>query len=551
MGYAMLWTESLAATLLLVATALAWAAGSERRWWRILASGVAVLLPLTLAALITWMAWYVWEVLGIAHGWMGAVASWTALLLIGEATLVYFSQRPVGEPPARAARNWPRRKLALAASVALVLGLLTSWTMDTAARTQLASLRAEAGTLALAATPPRIAENENAAPLYHQAFEALLDSNALPPVWQGKSAQWFAGKAVELNCHDADLVAYLRRQAAGLELLRRAAARPSCAFERNYGHASMVLPEAARLRGGARDLSLEARCKAAKGDAAGALANVAAILRMARHTASEPVVIMVLVGASIESTGMQTLELILSKTTPTLNDLVAVRELATMSYRTAMQRALQMEEATGLSVFVATAEGTDFWSLSGFSRGNEVEQALAPFWRLFLLPDDLAGYRERMQYATQAMAQPPPQAVQTWKNLDETWRRDRGGFLTAALTANLLRLGETAPRADAYRRLTQLAVAVAEYRAREGKYPTQLDELVPSCLPFVPIDPYTGQPLKLVIREGGLVLYSVGPDLKDDGGTQADLTHHRPQVDITLRIGKDVQPPPPLMPPAY
>jgi hypothetical protein len=38
-------------------------------------------------------------------------------------------------------------------------------------------------------------------------------------------------------------------------------------------------------------------------------------------------------------------------------------------------------------------------------------------------------------------------------------------------------------------------------------------------LKAVPIDPFSGQPMKFVVRDGRPVVYSVGKDGKDDGGT--------------------------------
>jgi hypothetical protein len=45
--------------------------------------------------------------------------------------------------------------------------------------------------------------------------------------------------------------------------------------------------------------------------------------------------------------------------------------------------------------------------------------------------------------------------------------------------------------------------------------------LAPHYLPAIPVDPCGGQPLHYAIKAGGsgFLLYSIGPDLKDNGGT--------------------------------
>lgn len=67
--------------------------------------------------------------------------------------------------------------------------------------------------------------------------------------------------------------------------------------------------------------------------------------------------------------------------------------------------------------------------------------------------------------------------------------------------------------------------AVELYRARHGRLPESLADLVPGVLDELPIDPYSGEPLVYRIAEAGdpsaprgFILYSVGPDLTDDGG---------------------------------
>jgi hypothetical protein len=66
--------------------------------------------------------------------------------------------------------------------------------------------------------------------------------------------------------------------------------------------------------------------------------------------------------------------------------------------------------------------------------------------------------------------------------------------------------------------LTKLAFALAEYRARHGSYPAKLADLVPECVAAVPKDIFSGGALHYKPQAGGYLLYSVGPNGKDDGG---------------------------------
>ncbi len=69
-----------------------------------------------------------------------------------------------------------------------------------------------------------------------------------------------------------------------------------------------------------------------------------------------------------------------------------------------------------------------------------------------------------------------------------------------------------------YYDLHHLAVALAAYQRRHGRYPDSLDALTPHFIDAVPRDFATGDPLYYERRDNGYLLYSVGGDGEDDGG---------------------------------
>lgn len=72
-----------------------------------------------------------------------------------------------------------------------------------------------------------------------------------------------------------------------------------------------------------------------------------------------------------------------------------------------------------------------------------------------------------------------------------------------------------------------VGIAVELFRRRVGKLPATLAELSPAELPALPLDPYTDKPMLYRQTKHGFTIYSVGPDLVDDGGLvgegQADV----------------------------
>ena len=66
---------------------------------------------------------------------------------------------------------------------------------------------------------------------------------------------------------------------------------------------------------------------------------------------------------------------------------------------------------------------------------------------------------------------------------------------------------------------TRLTLACTVYKKKERNWPETLHVLCPDYLTAVPIDPFDGQPFRYVRKRG--IVYSVGEDLQDDGGSTA------------------------------
>lgn len=84
-----------------------------------------------------------------------------------------------------------------------------------------------------------------------------------------------------------------------------------------------------------------------------------------------------------------------------------------------------------------------------------------------------------------------------------------------------------------YRHL-QLAMALAAYRADHDRYPKVLDELAPRFIAEVPGDLFTGKPLAYRPSEEGYLLYSLGPNGKDDSSNASNAAGRGD--DIVVRV---------------
>jgi DNA-binding transcriptional MerR regulator len=96
---------------------------------------------------------------------------------------------------------------------------------------------------------------------------------------------------------------------------------------------------------------------------------------------------------------------------------------------------------------------------------------------------------------------------------------DRGLLLNVWLSDGLDKHVNREARCLANLRLALTAVALEQFRAaHNNRYPAGLSELTPNYLDAVLTDPFDGQPLRYRKQDAGYVLYSIGWDLKDDGG---------------------------------
>ena len=88
-------------------------------------------------------------------------------------------------------------------------------------------------------------------------------------------------------------------------------------------------------------------------------------------------------------------------------------------------------------------------------------------------------------------------------------------------------------------RLADMALAIERFRLHNGRLPESIDDLAPDFLPSVPLDPFTGKPLRYRRTSEGFVVYSVGEDRKDDGGLLDEFQTRDPDLGYRIRYPKE------------
>ena len=62
---------------------------------------------------------------------------------------------------------------------------------------------------------------------------------------------------------------------------------------------------------------------------------------------------------------------------------------------------------------------------------------------------------------------------------------------------------------------------------------------MPEFIPAVPQDQFDGKPLRMKKTDGGAVLYSIGPDMTDDGGAVFDPLTKKGDITFTIKQYRD------------
>ncbi len=89
---------------------------------------------------------------------------------------------------------------------------------------------------------------------------------------------------------------------------------------------------------------------------------------------------------------------------------------------------------------------------------------------------------------------------------------------------------------EARRKLIDLGFALAIYKSDHDAYPDKLAELSPQYIKAVPKDIFSDAELHYTKKGSGYLLYSVGPDGKDDGAAGYDNPQAKPSDDIFVYV---------------
>jgi hypothetical protein len=514
----LLWIEVLLACLLFAAVRITSGLRYKSRLARWAACGTGVLLPLVVLGGPLAATAFLRFVGGMRHGGFNSTAALVVCYLVSAAIVVAVGTRR-DQTGARRARSWPLWRLVLALLVVAGLIVMGYWNLSRQMQAEVQALRKEAGALAVSMAGPPISDSANAASQYrlaHDQYQAAVAAGDKPDEYA----------YTRMDPQSAEVAAHLQRQQQALETIRRAAEMPACRLQADYSHPSLSntrVEELNAFRESASLLAVAAKAQAAAGNVDMALADCRRIYAMGRHPDPTSQIINALVSMAIDSLASKTVAQVLPSATSSAQ-LAGFSAPDPQALAPAFADDLRGEEALGMTMICDIASG------KRAAPGGIPPAAGGVLWLLWLR-EDMAGYRELMHREQRLVQQPYCQTVGEWQQIRSNLGRRNGyGLMTGILMPDQGAANRAMVKVQVFRLAVGVALAATRYWLDHGDYPPTVAALVPDYLPAIPVDPFDGQPLRFKkSSDGSVVIYSVGPDGKDNGGqVEAQSPHEQP-----------------------
>ncbi|WP_435008405.1 hypothetical protein P12x_005619 [Tundrisphaera lichenicola] len=290
------------------------------------------------------------------------------------------------------------------------------------------------------------------------------------------------------------------------------------------------LPETQAARTAARLLAADAAVRDHFGDPDGALDSCRAILGVGRSIGDEPFLISQLVRIAIGVVAMQSSRRVLAQSEPSDEALARLQDLILDEFdQPLLLDALKGERAILIEVIrrIATNEIPISALSSDSSKADPRERktVTAP-WGRIMYENQMALGLEWMNQAVDIARQPPsarpPLVRQLEAEVDRVRRSWQLHFNTATLP--VLMIPALSASYTAHSRYlaelgsTAILIAAERHRLKTGSWPDSIESIDPEILPDPPVDPFSGQPFRL-LREGGqFLIYSIGANAQDERG---------------------------------
>lgn len=423
------------------------------------------------------------------------------------------------------------------------------------------------------AAPPPVPDAENAAALYLYVFRqetGPIDPHRLlsPKEWRPISKSFLGPDEKAISSFGSgpttkpgtwptaeQTKAAIARHTRDLALIRQASRMPYCRFPVNWQDGvKTILPHYAGLRDIVSLLAGKARFDAASGDSAAAFDDLETAARAIKQVCTGVTLIDELVRVSCVHIIASALPDVLAATPPSkaqAHSLAAV--LQPLGVRGSLTTAMETERRSGIWMFDQVRR-KGLWEWVTPLEPGRVVPSKPLIWRMWpvlryaaepVIRIDQTYYLQYMQKQIDLTRKPYAESRTGYALADqELEKAPKYAVVTRVVSPVFSHVNVRSDEGIAKANLMHAAMGLRIYQIEHGSYPSSLADLRKADWP-VATDPFTGKDF-VYRREGkGYIIYSLGPDQKEQGGlslVEVRKTRPRPSLgreyeyDIPLRV---------------
>jgi len=409
--------------------------------------------------------------------------------------------------------SWKSSLVAFAAAIGLLAGalLVNDWRLCRGIR----SLESQSRLLARRVAPPQCSQDQNSAPVFLDlaAFTEQLKERELPDPSDHlqvlRSDEW--GEYLACNLDLADRI-------------RAAAARPRCRFDIDWSDANPIAdnPEFSILPLCLRLLYRQGERACFDGDIDLGLQNAVALRRIAEQLSEDPRFNSQILAHAAEWHAAKLIEHILFLHQPTPGE-VARLVRPGFEFHKGLPAACVWQEAEHYRMLAMMYFGTvvkpEQQKRFGF---RMIHSAVLARDRLLYAGDDLRAVP--LEFTEIKRGSEVPYGSKSIPAAKPAYRPG-GAKISRAMESPIAMLGTVCYRADMRRRLADFALQTAQRDLVGQMLAGAPDDIIPPA--NRPIDLFDDKPLRIMLADGGVVMYSVDLNGKDDAsvdGYARDMT---------------------------
>ncbi len=412
-------------------------------------------------------------------------------------------------------------------------------------RHKIAELKARGAPVTIAdIRPTPVPDEENAAVLYNKAFMLMTSGEGGKPYVPNKDGDK-NNKVIEtildVKSH-SDISEWTEKQREEISklvdsrdiqyiyaVLEEASRRPKCNFNLKYeeGLALIWLPHLRMMRAVASLLSVKALLEAESGNMSRAFDTILTGLRISSHLKDEPYLISQYIRIQCDHIMVDCIKgTSNSKDIPREKAALIINELSSHIDVTPFIRCMDGERVIFGSVVERILKGDRISLKDMVGKLSLKESLMIRIYESFLcrpiLKKDFTWFLTLMSEIRKYYNLPYYEFALEIKHNPIEKPMPKYCLYTRMTLPAFKKAQHNMVAIQAYVEICRAGLALKIYKAKNGGYPEELDKLAPDILEEIPADPFTGENLIYSKSVDGFILYSLGRNMKDDGGRKKE-----------------------------